>query len=265
MFVVVTEIFAVHFFPKGCVTRRPAVLRRGANINKWVEKILHKVNFCLWESAWHQGLKTSLSVYNADRIRPRRPPWPCLTGWPALGVNPGWKIGYLSIAYFYHLVHFLKSAVFLFSTDLKDNRTSHASLSMYNADRIRPRRPPWPCWPALGVNPGWKIGYLSIAYFYHLVHFLKSAVFLFSTDLKDNRTSHASLSMYNADRIRPRRPPWPCLRCCPALGVNSGWKISYFVSYLLVLPLCIYLSVINTSKFCTNYCTANICICENLQ
>ena len=106
MFVVVTEIFAVHFVPKGCVTRRPAVLRRGANINKWVEKILHKVNFCLWESAWHQGLKTSLSVYNADRIRPRRPPWPCLTGWPALGVNPGWKIGYLSIAYFYHLVHF---------------------------------------------------------------------------------------------------------------------------------------------------------------
>ena len=113
MFVVVTEIFAVHFFPKGCVTRRPAVLRRGANINKWVEKILHKVNFCLWESAWHQGLKTSLSVYNADRIRPRRPPWPCLTGWPALGVNPGWKIGYLSVAYFYHLVHFfnLKSGL----------------------------------------------------------------------------------------------------------------------------------------------------------
>ena len=65
------------------------------------------------------------------------------------------------------------------------------------------------------------------------------------------------LSMYNADRIRPRRPPWPCLRCCPALGVNSGWKISYFVSHLLVLPLCIYLSVINTSKVCTNYCTAN--------
>ena len=113
MFVVVTEIFAVHFVPKGCVTRRPAVLRRGANINKWVEKILHKVNFCLWESAWHQGLKTSLSVYNANRIRPRRPPWPCLTGWPALGVNPGWKIGYLSIAYFYHLVHFfnLKSGL----------------------------------------------------------------------------------------------------------------------------------------------------------
>ena len=51
MFVVATEIFAVHFVPKGCVTRRPAVLRRGANINKWVEKILHKVNFCLWESA----------------------------------------------------------------------------------------------------------------------------------------------------------------------------------------------------------------------
>ena len=147
-------------------------------------------------------------------------------------------------------------------------RVSNTSLSVYNADRIRLRSPPRPRltgWPALGVNPGWKIGYLSIAYFYHLVHFLKSAVFLFSTDLKDNRTSHASLSMYNADRIRPRRPPWPCLRCCPALGVNSGWKISYFVSYLLVLPLCIYLSVINTSKFCTNYCTGNICICENLR
>ena len=105
---------------------------------------------------------------------------------------------------------------------------------MYNADRIRPRRPPWPCltcWPALGVNPGWKIGYLSIAYFYHLVHYLNSAISSLSTDLKDSRTSHASLSMYNADRIRPRRPPWPCLTCWPALGVNPGWKISYFVSY----------------------------------
>ena len=106
---------------------------------------------------------------------------------------------------------------------------------------------------------------IKVLCFNHLLHYLNSAVFLFSTELKDNRTSHASLSMYNADRIRPRRPPWPCLRCCPALGVNSGWKISYFVSHLLVLPLCIYLSVINTSKFCTNYCTANICICENLQ
>ena len=192
MFVVATEIFAVHFVPKGCVTRRPAVLRRGANINKWVEKILHKVNFCLWESAAS----------------------PCTTP-----TGSGWGV---------HSDH------------------------TWQADQ------PWES--ILDEKSG-----IKVLYFNHLLHYLNSAVFLFSTDLKDNRTSHASLSMYNADRIRPRRPPWPCLRCCPALGVNSGWKISYFVSHLLVLPLCIYLSVINTSKFCTNYCTANICICENLQ
>ena len=171
MFVVVTEIFAVHFFPKGCVTRRPAVLRRGANINKWVEKILHKVNFCLWESA----ASPCTTPTGSGRGGHPDHAWQAVQ---ALGVIQDQKSG-IKVLYFNHLLHYLNSAVFLFSTELKDNRTSHASLSMYNADRIRPRRPPWPCWPALGVNPGWKIGYLSIAYFYHLVHFLKSAVFLF--------------------------------------------------------------------------------------
>ena len=125
MFVVATEIFAVHFVPKGCVTRRPAVLRRGANINKWVEKILHKVNFCLWESAWHQGLKTSLSVYNANRIRPRRPPWPCLTGWPALGVNPmDEKTGTFLLHISITLCIIWNLQFFLFSTDPKDSRST---------------------------------------------------------------------------------------------------------------------------------------------
>ena len=56
---------------------------------------------------------TSLSVYNADRIRLRSPLWPHLTSWPALGINPGWKIGYIKVLNFNHLLHCLNSAVFL--------------------------------------------------------------------------------------------------------------------------------------------------------
>ena len=59
---------------------------------------------------------------------------------------------------------------------------------------------------------GWKNGYLSIAYFYHFVHYLKSAVFPLFHWPKRQQINQARLSLYNAERIQPRtghgtRPP----------------------------------------------------------
>ena len=82
---------------------------------------------------------------------------------------------------------------------------------------------------------GWKNGYLSIAYFYHFVHYLKSAVFPLFHWPKRQQINQARLSLYNAERIRPRSPPWAHLTGCPALGVNPGWKNGYLSSYISII------------------------------
>ena len=67
---------------------------------------------------------------------------------------------------------------------------------------------------------------------------------LFSTDLKFGKTSP---SVYNANRIRPRWPPWPHLTCCPALGVNPGWKIGY--QSFIFQPFAAFLALCSLSSF----------------
>ena len=63
---------------------------------------------------------------------------------------------------------------------------------------------------------------------------VKKTTFFF-VKVHDFRVSNTSLSLYNAERIRPRSPPWAHLTGCPALGVNPGWKNGYLSSYISII------------------------------
>ena len=168
---------------------------------------------------------TSLSVYNADRIRLRSPLWPHLTSWPALGINPGWKIGYQSFI-------FQPFAALL-------ELCSFSSFHRTRRHQDQPR-PGSPCTTPAGSGRGvhsdhtWQADQpwesiqdeksgTFLYKFQSFGAFLGLCSFPLSTDLKDSsKINQARLSMYNADRIGPRSPPWPHLTGWPALGVNPG-------------------------------------------
>ena len=158
--------------------------------------IFFNLLFLFHRLAWHQG-QQGQALCVQHRLDPAdESTWLCLTCCPALGVNSGWKIGQVS----YFIIQTfgvcskrlrdsvaqcsaeeptkknkqsveknlqrVKKTTFFF-VKVHDFRVSNTSLSVYNADRIRLRSPLWPhltSWPALGINPGWKIGYQSFIF-----------------------------------------------------------------------------------------------------
>ena len=150
--------------------------------------------------------KTSPSVYNANRIRPRWPPWPHLTGCPALGVNPGWKIGYQSFMFqpFAALLELCSFSSFHRTRRHQDQprpgspcTTPAGSGRGVHSDHTWQADQPWES--ILDERSG-----IKVLYFNHLLHFLHSAVCPLSTDPKDSRINHTRLSLYNAERIQSR-------------------------------------------------------------
>ena len=143
--------------------------------------------------------KARSSVYNADWIRPMSPPWLCLTCCPALGVNSGWKIGQVS--------YFIIQTFGVCSKRLRD------SVAQCSAEEPTKKNK-----QSVEKN----------------LQRVKKTTFFF-VKVHDFRVSNTSLSLYNAERIRPRSPPWAHLTGCPALGVNPGWKNGYLSSYISII------------------------------
>ena len=174
--------------------------------------------------------KTSPSVYNANRIRPRWPPWPHLTGCPALGVNPGWKIGYQSFMFqpFAALLELCSFSSFHRTRRHQDQprpgspcTTPAGSGRGVHSDHTWQADQPWES--ILDERSG-----IKVLYFNHLLHFLHSAVCPLSTDPKDSRINHTRLSL-----VQRRADPaenWSWDRTPPPIEAGKRPLVQGFVN-----------------------------------
>ena len=161
--------------------------------------IFFNLLFLFHRLAWHQG-QQGQALCVQHRLDPAdESTWLCLTCCPALGVNSGWKIGQVS--------YFIIQTFGVCSKRLRD------SVAQCSAEEPTKKNK-----QSVEKN----------------LQRVKKTTFFF-VKVHDFRVSNTSLSLYNAERIRPRSPPWAHLTGCPALGVNPGWKNGYLSSYISII------------------------------
>ena len=124
------------FAPKGCVTRWPNVAPRSQQKHKQsVEKNLQRVKKTTFTSGSVTPASPCTTPTGSGRGGHPGHAWQADQPWESILDE---KSG-IKVLYFNHLLHFLHSAVCPLSTDPKDSRINHTRLSLYNAERIRPR------------------------------------------------------------------------------------------------------------------------------